>query len=335
MKKSLLLLGFLVLGFSRLAMAQQDPQFTQYMFNQLYYNPAYAGMDNGTRFQALGRFQWLGYNTSSDGSGGVNTFVVSANAPWQAASSGVGFHAVIDRAGARQREEYQLSYAYHLTEMGGGKLSIGVRPGIYGERIVGELRARDGIDADPVLRNLTGNNFSYRADLGAGLFWRSDKAHQWYVGLAANRLLGSTLNYGLSDGAVFSNKNVPHVYLSSGITFDLTDDWSVTPQAMLRYITSTPASAAMMVDINAMLEYQKFLFGGLSFRTGSNDASLIIGANLMDNKALRVIYAADLVTPAATVEATSRSSHEIGVSYLLPFVPRPSNPAIGTPRFRF
>lgn len=334
MKKSLLLLGILILGFSRFASAQQDPQFTQYMFNQLYYNPAYSGMDNGTRFQLLGRMQWLGYNTSSDGSGGINTFVVSANAPWQAANSGVGFHAVIDRAGARQREEYQVSYAYHLSEIAGGKLSIGVRPGLYGERITGELRARDGIDADPVLRNLQGNPYSYRADLGAGLFWRSDKAHQWFIGLAANRLLGSTLNYGISDGTVFSNKSVPHVYLTSGITFDLSDDWSVTPQAMLRYITSTPASAATMVDVNAMVEYQKFLFGGLSYRTGSNDASIIVGANLGEKKEWRIIYAADVVNPAVS-SATSGSSHELGLSYLLPFVPRPAKPAIGTPRFRF
>lgn len=330
MKKPLLLLGLLTLGFMRVGFAQQDAQFTQYMFNQLFYNPAYAGLDNGTRFQALGRFQWLGYNTSNDGSGGINTFVLSANAPWQAARSGVGFHAVIDNIGNRRREEYQLSLAHHIP-VGEGKLSVALRPGIYGERIVGEWRARDGVTNDPLLSQLTNNPYSYRLDMGVGAMYQYKS---FYAGVSASRLLGSQLNYGISN-AEFKNASVPHIYGTVGYGIDVADDWTITPQALLRYVTATPTSAAFMADINVMAEYQKFLFGGLSYRTNAQDASLILGANLLEQKNLRIIYAADLVTPGATVEATARSSHEIGVSYALPFVVRPPKPAVKTPRFRF
>ncbi len=330
MKKILLLVVTALMVTWHSANAQQDAQFTQYMFNTLFYNPAYAGLDEGTRFQVLSRAQWLGYNTTSNGYGGINTYMVSANAPIQAINSGIGFHAVLDYIGPRRLEEYQLSLAHHI-DLGKGKLSFALRPGVNGVSIDRDrLVARD--QNDQVLSQLN-NARSYRFDLGAGVMY---KTKDYYVGVSASRILAPDYNFGINvPGLSFENKSVPHVYLTGGYNFFLNDTWTLTPSTLVRYITNTPSDASVMVDANLMVDYDKFIFGGLSYRYRSSDASLVVGVNLLKDKNLRIIYAADLVTPGQTVEATARTSHEISLSYALPFVPRLPRPAIKTPRFRY
>lgn len=330
MKKTLLLVATVLIAGFQAVKAQQEPQFTQYMFNTIYYNPGSAGLDGGTRFQFLGRSQWLGYQTSADGNGGITTGLLSVNSPWQALGGGVGFHAVLDNVGPVRQEEYQLSYSQHI-ELGSGKLGFGIRPGISGVTLDGnKLRPRDR--DDQVLAAIKAGT-SYRFDLGLGVFYQSST---WFGGVSAARLLAPKYDFGVSlPGISFANQAVPTVYGNLGYNIAVNDQWTVTPQALVRYFTQTVNTASLMADLNVMVDYDKSIFGGLSFRTGSADASLIVGANLLSQKNLRIIYSADLVTPAQTVEATSRSSHELSIAYQLPFVVRPGKPSIKTPRFRY
>src|SRR5688572_17445714 len=96
------------------ARAQQDPQFTQYMFNNLYITPAYSGVDGVTQLTALHRSQWLGYQSSFDDGGAPTTQLLSFTAPIYKLKSGFGALISNDRLGPQNNLEVHAMYAYHL-----------------------------------------------------------------------------------------------------------------------------------------------------------------------------------------------------------------------------
>ena len=98
-----------------LSFGQQDPQFSQYMFNTLFYNPAFAGVEGITQFTAIHRTQWTGYTSTFDGGrGNPSTQMISLNTPILKFNSGFGMHVVNDNLGPLNNLEAQMSYAYHL-----------------------------------------------------------------------------------------------------------------------------------------------------------------------------------------------------------------------------
>ena len=109
------------------AFAQQDPEFTQYMFNKMYFNPAYAGVEGVTEFNLLVRSKWTGYASTFDGPGGApNTQVFSMSSPIYKLESGFGVYLMNDNLGSLNNLGFQGSYAYHMP-IKGGKLSFGVK----------------------------------------------------------------------------------------------------------------------------------------------------------------------------------------------------------------
>src|SRR5687768_6968450 len=105
MKK--ILFRFIVLSiccYANDAFAQQPAQFSQYMFNTLYYNPAFAGVNGATTFSFIGREQWFGYTGSFDNGGAPRTGILSLNTPVLLVKSGVGMYYVYDQLGAQQNE---------------------------------------------------------------------------------------------------------------------------------------------------------------------------------------------------------------------------------------
>ena len=128
-------------------LAQQDAQFTQYTFNTLFYNPAFAGVEGLTKITAVHRTQWAGY-----GYGNPTTQVVSFTTPIYRLSSGFGVHFVQDRLGPESTLQLQGSYAYHLhlKELK-TKLSFGARVGAVAKSIdEGKLIPND--EDDPLLK---------------------------------------------------------------------------------------------------------------------------------------------------------------------------------------
>src|SRR5690606_29580811 len=109
--------------------AQQDPIFTQYMFNNLYLTPAHAGVDGVTRFSAIHRSQWIGYQSSFGDGGAPMTQMITFNTPIYRLKSGAGVYVLNDRLGPVNNLEAQVSYAYHLG-IKESKLSFGIKAGI-------------------------------------------------------------------------------------------------------------------------------------------------------------------------------------------------------------
>lgn len=318
MRKQFGLILFLALIFGAIPVfAQQDAQFTQYMFNPLFYNPAYAGVDGVTSLTAAHRTQWAGY-----GGGQPVSQIISFNAPIFRLSSGFGLHFVNDQLGANDNLQMQASYAYHLhlKELN-TKLSFGLRAGAFAQAInPDELRPNES--GDPLL--LFGRDYQLRPDLGAGVYFQSQKV---FGGVGFSHLLKSEFDFG-SDLTRQPLENHMNVMFGYDYVYG-------------RKITLTP-SLLVQTDFNqynfiftAMANMDEKYWGGLSFRQGES-INVITGYSLMKDKSLRFAYSFDFIVKGSGAKATSNvaTSHEVSLTYTLPQATPSGKKIIRNPRFR-
>jgi type IX secretion system PorP/SprF family membrane protein len=186
---------------------QQDPQFTHYMFNTLYFNPGYAGVEGITKFTAIHRSQWVGYQPTVGGGGAPTTQIVSMSAPINKIRSGFGAYVVNDRLGPQNNLEAQASYAYHLA-LKDTKLSFGMRAGVYSQTINFDLY-RPIDQNDPLLKN-AGKESQVRPDLAMGVFMQREK---YYAGVSFNHLIKSEFDFGLRTAQCTSTAYVPNGWI--------------------------------------------------------------------------------------------------------------------------
>lgn len=297
--------------------AQQDAQFTQYMFNPLFYNPAAAGVDGVTSLTAMHRTQWAGY-----GGGNPVSQVVSFNTPVFRLSSGFGLHFVNDKLGVQNNLQFQASYAYHLhlRELN-TKLSFGVRAGTFAQAINSD-NLNPNQPGDPVL--LFGRDYQIRPDLGAGVYFQSQKV---FGGVGFSHLLKSEFDFG-SDVTRQPLENHMNVMFGYDYVYG-------------RKITLTP-SLLVQTDFNqynftltAMGNLDEKYWAGLSFRQGES-INIITGYSLLKDKSLRFGYSFDFIVAgtAAKSSSTIGTSHEVSLSYTLPQATPSGKKIIRNPRFR-
>ena len=313
MKKGLLHI-FIVLCASPAALGQQDAQFTQYMFNTLFYNPAFSGVDGVTRVTATHRSQWLGYQSSFDDGGAPTTQILSINTPVYKLRGGAGFYVLNDQLGALNNLEIQGSYAYQFG-FRDSKLSLGIRVGAYAQTLdFDKYRAID--KDDPFLTG--GRESQVRPDLAAGLFYRREK---YYVGVGVNHLLRSEFDFGENERNALEN----HLSFVAGYYYDVNFDLQIHPTVLVKTDFN-----GYSFDFGAIATVRNTMWGGLSFRQ-SEAAILIIGYNLLKDKSLKAGYALDYIIKDQQAKETT--SHELMLSYELP-VPRSGKKIIRTPRYR-
>lgn len=161
------------------AFAQQDALFTQYMFNNLYVTPAFAGVDGVTRLTAVHRSQWLGYQSSFGDGGAPTSQLVTFNTPIYKLKSGFGAYIMNDKLGPQNNLEAQAMYAYHLG-IKESKLSFGIKLGLYSQTVNGKYY-RYIQEGDPLI--VEGKESQVRPDLGLGIFYRAEK---YYAGVGFN-----------------------------------------------------------------------------------------------------------------------------------------------------
>jgi type IX secretion system PorP/SprF family membrane protein len=296
--------------------AQQDPQFTQYMLNMLYYNPAYAGIPGAPCFTAIHRSQWLGYTSTFDGAGAPNTQVVSANVPLFKLNSGVGFHIVNDHLGVLNNLEGQASYAYHIA-IKNAKLSIGVRLGFYSQTM--DFDKYRYIDpGDPLIGH--GQESQIRPDLAAGLYYRAAK---YYAGFSVNHLIQSEFDFGNDS---LRNALKTHMYFTAGYAYDLNYDIVLKPSLLVKSDFNTYS-----FELSLLAVLREKLWGGLSYR--QSDAMIaMIGYSFMKEGNLKFGYGFDYIINAQ--EAKKPTSMEFLLSYTLPVLGNTEHKIIRTPRFR-
>ncbi|MDD4645641.1 MAG: type IX secretion system membrane protein PorP/SprF [Bacteroidales bacterium] len=274
----LFLAGFVGVG----AFAQQDPQFSQNMFNHLAVNPGFAGSQGMLNAGMINRQQWMGFP------GNPTTTVFSVHAPVKPLGipSGVGLTFIDDRLGFEKNTTITLNYAYRLS-IGEGTLGIGANVGLLSREIDGKWSIPDSdnhspASSDPSIPDEQASTTAF--DLGFGLFYNNDNL---YAGLSSTHLLEPILDYG--NGAFTYMRR--HYYGTVGYLFKLANPvYEIQPSLFAKY-----DGASFQTDVNMMLVYNKRFWGGVSYRLG--DAVVVMAGTELAN-GLRLGIAYDFTTSA-------------------------------------
>jgi type IX secretion system PorP/SprF family membrane protein len=296
MIKNLTFIAFLFI--STLSFSQQLPQYTQYMFTKLAYNPGYAGAGNGICVQGLVRQQWVGFK-ETDADGNTNTvapetYLVSVHSPIKFLRGGIGATIVQDKIAYQNNISLNIMYAYQTT-VGAGDLGIGLQLTLLNKTI--DFGKFDGYDDnDPVFSNKTEES-DMIFDMGFGLYYRVPDTY--YVGLSVLQLLESQ-----SDPAATSTQLSRQYNLVGGYEFPLPNlpSIDVLPSLMLK-----TDGVSMQVDLTTLLRYRNQFWGGLTYRY-QDAVAIIVG---MEYKNFNVGYSYDISTSAIG----SWGSHEIRLGY--------------------
>ena len=266
------LLLLLAVGFQPL-MAQQDPHHTQYMFNGLSINPAYAGSRGTVTGTLLYRNQWTGF------AGAPVTQSFSMHAPGEKRKVGLGINLINDKIGYLQQQWATVSYAFILPTGEKSSLALGLRGGFLNFRINwDEVRATDL--QDPILN--TQARALIMPNFGTGLFFKNER---FYAGLSMPHLLNSRLR---SDDPAKTaiSRLYRHAYFTTGIILGIDKAVQFKPSVLVKYSPGAP----LQVDLNLMLLFAKKLWIGTSLR--SNDAIAVM-FDFQFAKQLRLGYAFD------------------------------------------
>jgi type IX secretion system PorP/SprF family membrane protein len=316
MTKYLYIFTFFLLNLAGNSFAQQDPQFSQYMFNTLYYNPGFAGVEGVTKLTAVHRSQWLGYQPTVAGGVAPTTQIVSMTTPIYKLNSGFGAYIMNDKLGAQTNQEAQLSYAYHLA-LKDSKLSFGIRGGLYSQTLDFDLYRAINPD-DPLLKG-SGKESQIRPDVSMGVFYRKEK---YYVGISFTHLVKSTFDFGLGQRSPLKN----HVYLTTGYYYDVSFDLKFQFTGLVQSdLTKTTITAG------AIGYFKDKVWLGLAARQAES-ATLLLGYSLVKDKSLKLGYSLDYVIQDQ--QAKQPTSHELVLTYELPVNPGGGKKVVRTPRYR-
>lgn len=310
------LIIILVFGFKD-SFAQQDGQYSQYMFNTIYYNPAFAGVEGVTQFTGIYRTQWTGYQVTDGSDGGAPTSqVFSLNTPILRLRSGFAFHAVNESLGPLTNQELQVSYAYHLG-LPNSKLSFGIRSGIFSQAIdFNKYRANQ--PDDPIIGE--GKESQIRPDLSMGVYFRTEK---YYAGVSFNHLLKAEFDFGSDQ---LRNPLENHMYITGGYDIEFNYNLILTPTVLVKTDFNT-----YIFDVGFIGTYNNKYWGGLSVRQGEA-AIALLGISALKDNSLRLGYAFDYIIKDQ--DAKQPTSHEILLSYTLPVVSGGGKQIKRIPRFR-
>lgn len=279
MKKILLIAIILSAG---LLHAQQDQQYTQFMYNKLGYNPAYAGSMGLISVTGLVRSQWLGLE------GAPNTQLLSVDAALYGQRIGVGLNLVRHSIGISNRYDFDAAYAYRLP-VGKGQLGFGIQGtarylnvNFADERLIA-IQAPSTDIAIPM-----GMQSKLLPNFGLGVYYNDDRS---YIGLSIPRLIENNIDF--AQQATIVSREVRHFYLMGGYSFKLNEQVQLQPQALIKYTQDAPLD--IDVNISAILS-QRYLVGG-TFRVGGSQEGgplesidLLFSAQIKNNIIFGISY---------------------------------------------
>ena len=242
----------------KLAFSQQEPQYTQFMYNKLAMNPAYAGSREGACFTGVFRSQWIGLE------GAPKTQMLSFDMPLLDERVGIGLNVNRTTIGISEKWTVDGIYAYRIP-IGAGHLGVGIQASV---RYIGNnyadsrLVATQGISSDGGIP--VGEQSKYVPNFGAGLYYNTNK---FYIGLSVPRFLENSIDFNSLSGSL--GKEVPHIYFMTGLLWEISKNAKLQPQVLLKYAQNTPFD----VDINLNLIMIEKLTLGLSYRIGGSSVS--------------------------------------------------------------
>lgn len=246
---SIVIILALVLSFSVDGFGQQDPQYTQYMYNTQVVNPAYAGSRGSLDFAGLYRSQWVGL----DGAPKTGTFTV--NSPIGALENmGLGLSIVSEELGPARESNVNIDYSYTIDVSETYKLAFGLKAGI--DVLDVDFTRLNIFDGGDVFENNIDNKL--QPQIGAGLYYYSDK---FYAGLSVPNFL-NTKHFEESDIGSTSAQTIAaerlHYFFITGYVFDLSDSVKFKPALLTKLVSGSPLQADLSANF---LFNEKFTLG--------------------------------------------------------------------------
>ncbi len=280
--------------------AQQLPQFTQYMYNTIAINPAYAGSRNALSIVGLNRNQWAGFD------GGPQTQTLSIHSPLRNEKIGLGFSLINDKSGYENFTYAFADFSYTIKASDDVNVSFGLKAGMTYYKLAEELYNATEVNQDPYFNDKLNR---WNSNFGAGILFHSDR---WYAGLSMPKMI----NHDLNNDTEFAALERIHYYAIGGYVFDLNDNLKLKPSFMMKYTEGV----AISTDLTAnFLFNEKFWLGGsYRFNGEQNAVGALVDFQVTDQ--FRVGYTYEI--PTGEIRPYTSGSHEILLMYEFRFMKR-------------
>jgi len=288
----------IILGSGFSAMAQQLPQFTQYMYNTIAVNPAYAGSRGALSIVGLNRNQWVGFD------GGPQTQTLSIHSPLRNDKIGLGLSILNDNTGYENFTYAYADFSYTIKATEKIKVAFGLKGGFNYYKIDSELFEYSEVLNDPYFNEKLNK---INANIGAGIYVHSNK---WYVGVSAPRLINNRYRNN-SDFEAFERI---HYYAIAGYVFDINKTIKFKPTFLTKYTNGAPLSS----DATASFLFNEKFWLGASYRMNGKERAVGFLSDIQVNRQLRVGYAYEIST--GEIRPYTSGSHEIILIYEFNFL---------------
>ncbi|MEP6803242.1 MAG: type IX secretion system membrane protein PorP/SprF [Flavobacterium sp.] len=287
------------------ASAQQDPEYTQYMYNTMSVNPAYAGSTGTLEATLLHRSQWVGID------GAPETQSFSIQSPLVNEMIGLGLSVVNDKIGPSNELYVDGNFSYSIPLGYEKRLAFGLKAGMRMLN-VDWSKGRFYNNNDVLLNQNIDNQM--KLAVGAGIYYYTDK---WYLGFSIPSFLENDYYDDVQESIDYDRL---HYYLMGGYVFDLNPNLKFKPAFLVKAVSGAPLTAD--ISANFMIA-EKFVIGG-SYRT---DDSVSVLAGFQISRSFYIGYAFDYTV--SDLNKYNDGTHEIILRYQ--FTKRESK--IKSPRF--
>lgn len=288
----ILSIAVLLLGVSTV-FGQQLPQFTQYMFNTISINPAYAGSRETFSAVGLHRSQWVGLE------GGPETQTLSMHTPLRYDKIGLGLSFINDELGYENFSYIYGDFSYTIRTGENHELAFGIKGGVTHYNLDEELLNDPSVVNDPFFDDVS-NRWS--PNIGAGLYWHSQR---WYLGLSAPRILNTDYNKGRQGTLDYVALERVSYYLTGGYVFDLSATTKLKPSVLLKATNGAPLS----FDISANFLFNETFWIGAGYRINESAAAIGGIADFQISKQMRIGYAYEY--PISDIRPYTSGTHEV------------------------
>ncbi|HBI00940.1 MAG TPA: type IX secretion system membrane protein PorP/SprF [Flavobacterium sp.] len=300
MKKIVLTLAF-ALMIALDGQAQQDPHYTQYMYNMNIMNPAYAGSKESLSVGLLYRAQWVEIE------GAPKTGTLSIHSP-VGKNVGLGLSAITDKIGPVEENNVYADFSYTLNLGGEHRLAFGIKGGATFHKVGLFSDIGNGFVPDPDDPAFSENSSNTYLNLGSGLFYYNQK---FYAAFSVPNMLKSKHLDVTQNGQEYEfGSEVQHYFLTAGYVFDLSENTKFKPSFMMKSSFNAPTS----IDVSAnVLFFNKFELGA-TYRLEDSFGGMI---NFAITPSIRVGYAYDHIV--SDLNVTTPASHEFMLLFDLNF----------------
>lgn len=275
--------------------AQYDAMFTNYMWNEMFINPGYAGSREAISTVGLFRNQWMGID------GAPITQTLTIHGPVLHREAGLGLSAMHETIGVTRQTYVMGTFSYRF-KLGAGKLSMGLSLGMLSKR---DMLTRVITDQSADVNFLANSPLMTMPNGSFGIYYYTDK---YYIGLSVPRLINNRVvaDVGTIEAKNTFDPNNLHYFLTAGYIFNVSTDIKLRPTLLVKTVYGAP----LEVDATLSALFREFIWGGLAWRSG-DAVSLLLGLQINPN--LRVGYSYDYTL--TQLQKFNSGSHEICVGY--------------------